>query len=70
MESTLYNNLEKEMPQMPWRQIMGMRNRIAHGYFDINADQVFDVVKNDLIPLKEALIELRSLMAEMIHEED
>ncbi|MCF2643986.1 DUF86 domain-containing protein [Prevotella stercorea] len=27
---------------------MGIRNHIAHGYFDIDGDMVFDVVKNDL----------------------
>ena len=27
-------------PQVPWRNMRGMRNRIAHGYFDINLDVV------------------------------
>lgn len=31
-----------------------MRNHIAHGYFDINTDLVWDVVQNDLAPLLEA----------------
>ena len=26
--------------QIPWRSMRGMRNRIAHGYFDINLDVV------------------------------
>ena len=30
---------------MPWKQVMGIRDHIAHGYFDINADLIFDVVK-------------------------
>lgn len=32
-----------------------MRNHIAHGYFDINTDFVWDVVQNDLEPLLEAI---------------
>ena len=31
-----------------------MRNHIAHGYFDINTDLVFDVIQNDLSPLLAA----------------
>lgn len=31
-------------PAIPWRNIRGMRNRIAHGYFDINLDVVWDTV--------------------------
>lgn len=41
-------------PEIPWREVIGMRNHIAHGYFDINADLVWDVVQNDLGPLLEA----------------
>ena len=35
---------------------MGIRDHIAHGYFDINADLVFDVVNNDLDALREAIM--------------
>ena len=31
-----------------------MRNHIAHGYFEINSNLVWDVLKNDLQPLREA----------------
>ena len=32
-----------------------MRNHIAHGYFDLNYEMVWDVVKNDLPPLRDAV---------------
>lgn len=35
-------------PTLPWRNIRGMRNRIAHGYFDINLDVVWDTVQTAL----------------------
>lgn len=41
-------------PEIPWRDVVGMRNHLAHGYFDINTDLVFDVIANDLSPLLEA----------------
>jgi uncharacterized protein with HEPN domain len=44
-----------QRPEIPWRDIMGMRNHIAHGYFDINEEYVFSVIKNDLAPLLIAI---------------
>lgn len=35
-------------PQVPWRSMKGMRNRLAHGYFDINLDVVWDTVRTAL----------------------
>ena len=35
-------------PEVPWRSMRGMRNRIAHGYFDINLDVVWDTVQTAL----------------------
>jgi uncharacterized protein with HEPN domain len=32
-------------PDVPWRAMRGMRNRIAHGYFDINLDVVWDTIQ-------------------------
>ena len=34
---------------------MGMRDIIAHHYFDIDAEVVFDVMKNNLPAVKEAI---------------
>ena len=38
-----------------WRAMRGMRNRIAHGYFDINLDLVWDTVQTALPTLLEQL---------------
>jgi uncharacterized protein with HEPN domain len=35
-------------PSVPWKDIMGMRDKIAHHYFEIDADAVFDILRNDL----------------------
>lgn len=42
-------------PQIPWKLVMGMRDHIAHGYFDINTDLVWSVLKEDLDPLESAI---------------
>ena len=35
-------------PQVEWRSMRGMRNRIAHGYYDINLDVVWETVSTAL----------------------
>ena len=46
--------------EIPWRNMRGMRNRIAHGYFDINLEVVWDTVKSALPALKSQLDVLRA----------
>ena len=45
----------REHPEVPWRSMRGMRNRIAHGYFDTNLDLVWDTVQTALPTLVEQL---------------
>ncbi len=40
--------LRRANPDIPWRQIVGMRNRLVHGYFDIDLALVWDTVRRDL----------------------
>ena len=42
-------------PETPWKNIKGLRDHIAHGYFNIDADIVFDVSINEIEPLKKEL---------------
>lgn len=38
-------------PGIPWRQLIGMRNRLIHAYFDIDLAIVLEIVKEDFPPL-------------------
>lgn len=40
-----YPEFTKAHPGVFWRNMRGMRNRIAHGYFDINLDMVWETVQ-------------------------
>ena len=43
---------------LTWAQIVAMRNRLVHLYFDIDHDQVWNAVTEDLLPLVTELQEL------------
>ena len=45
---------------IPWRKMTGLRNRLIHGYFDVNLDIVWDTILEDLPPLVKGLEELIS----------
>lgn len=42
-------------PEIPWADIVAMRNRLIHVYFDIDLDRVWDTVTDDLLPVMAAL---------------
>ncbi len=48
--------LKKSYPQVPWKDIAGMRDKLIHGYFGINIERVWETVKQALPELKENVI--------------
>ena len=48
-------NLFSQYPGIDWKGVMGMRDIIAHHYFDLDSEIVYDVIKNDLPQLRETL---------------
>lgn len=42
-------------PSVPWREIVAMRNLLIHGYFDVDWEEVWNVVDRDLQPLKKVV---------------
>ena len=48
----LTKELKELHPNVPWRQIEGMRHHIVHGYAQIRKDMLWNAVQEDLRPLK------------------
>jgi len=46
-------------PSISWASVMGMRDRIVHGYFEIDIDVVFDTLKNDIPSLLATIKQMR-----------
>ena len=42
-------------PSIPWRQIAGTRDRLTHGYFDVDLDIVWSILTEDLPSLRTEL---------------
>ena len=47
-------------PSISWVSIIGMRDRIVHGYFEIDIDVVFDTLKDDIPPLLAVIKQMKS----------
>ena len=45
------DEFRQKYPHVPWKEIIGMRNRLIHGYFDIDLDIVWKTVQEDIPPL-------------------
>jgi len=45
-------------PEIPWTKIIGMRNILVHGYFEIDTEVVWDAVADDIPALKTRVQDL------------
>ncbi len=46
-------------PEVPWRQIIASRNRVVHGYFEVDLDILWDVVVIDVPQLASRVLAIQ-----------
>lgn len=54
----LSDGLRNKFPHIPFQQIRGLRNRVAHDYTGIDYEMVFDIITKDFLSLKPLLFDL------------
>jgi len=54
----LPEDFRNRFPQIPWREIAGMRDRLIHAYFAVDYEIVWDVVENKLATLHQQFLEI------------
>ena len=55
LDKTTNGVLLPTYPSIPWKNVKGLRDIIAHHYFDVDASQILWIIKNELSPLKKAI---------------
>jgi uncharacterized protein with HEPN domain len=52
------DDLKTAHPEIPWRQMIGMRNKLVHHYFGVDWEIVNDALKNELPEIKSKLAKI------------
>ena len=46
---------KKQFPHLPWKELVGMRNRLIHAYFDVDHDIIWETVREYVPTLHKEL---------------
>ncbi|MEJ2149895.1 MAG: DUF86 domain-containing protein [Chloroflexota bacterium] len=53
--SRITQETQSAHPEIPWPQVIGMRNILVHAYFDVDYDRLWETVQRDLPELLKQL---------------
>ena len=52
-------SVREQAPQIQWREIISLRNRLIHGYLGIDNDTLWSIIQDDVPPLLDELLALK-----------
>jgi uncharacterized protein with HEPN domain len=58
LDRLIPNFLFDNAPNVPWNSVMGLRNHIAHGYFNLDSEIIYDIAINEIPLLRDVFLEL------------
>jgi uncharacterized protein with HEPN domain len=56
--------IRQEFSEIPWSQIIGTRNFIAHNYDEINHDIVWNIIRNEIDTLEISILKIKNQYGE------
>ncbi|NCQ70116.1 MAG: DUF86 domain-containing protein [Microcystis aeruginosa W13-15] len=59
LDRLMGESLANRYPEIPWSEIKGIRNILAHDYFDIDPEEIYRICREDLEILKRVLGKIR-----------
>lgn len=51
-------HVRRKYPEVPWREMAGMRDKVIHEYFGVNLRRAFDTVREDLSRLRPTIAQI------------
>ena len=58
----LPKSFTEKYPQVQWKQIAGLRDKIIHHYFGVDLNLVWDVINSDIPKLKKEILEIKKTL--------
>jgi uncharacterized protein with HEPN domain len=55
----LPEQLKSEYPGIPWKEIVGMRNKVVHEYFGVDEEILWETAKKDLADFKKQIAKIK-----------
>jgi uncharacterized protein with HEPN domain len=58
------DSIKAQYPEIPWKGMTGMRDKVTHEYFGVNLDVLWDTIQQDLPKVKDLMPEVLVNLAE------
>jgi uncharacterized protein with HEPN domain len=52
------SEIRENYSELPWKEMVGMRDKLIHVYFGVNLDVVWETIQKDIPSLKSSVIEI------------
>jgi uncharacterized protein with HEPN domain len=55
----LPNHLKAKYPELPWKEITGMRDKLIHAYFGMDTETIWETIKHNIPELKKTIQKIK-----------